>query len=227
MSILLEMKNISKTIKGQQIYRNVSYQFKNGCYGVLGPNGIGKTILLEMLAGITAPDSGSICLANIGMTDSIEYKKNLVYVPSNTPFFPSVTGAEFLSFILSVKSDTHNEDTQLKYLIDGFKLKSHLNTRFNNMSLGTQKKLFLATLAIGNNKLILLDEPSNGLDNESHQLLCKTLLDISRDAIIIFATHDPLLLNKLSPTIIRLSEIPTQFFDVSNTQRSDQIEISM
>jgi ABC-2 type transport system ATP-binding protein len=207
MQPLLEVRSVSKFFGNKTIYENISYSFKNGCYAIIGPNGTGKTVLIEMLAGVVMQDAGLIYLTNVGNNQSQGYKKNLVYVPSNPSFFPGVTGNDFLNFIVSVKKWDKNH-SYVKDLIDSFKLKSHLHSKFSDMSLGTQKKLFLTTLAIGNSKLIILDEPTNALDEQSTRLLHAIIKKESADKIVIIATHDENLLSDLDPTIINLQSNP-------------------
>jgi ABC-2 type transport system ATP-binding protein len=218
MSISLKMKNISKSFINKPIFENVSFNFDRGCYSVVGKNGVGKTILLEMLAGVLQQDTGSIYLNDVGLSTSIQYKKKLAYIPSKSFFFPSATGSEFLNFILSIK-DINSEKAKMNSLISEFKLTEHLNTKFDKMSLGTQKKLFLTTLAIGDNSVIILDEPTNGLDTGSNEILYEFLSSIKNKAIIILATHDPILLKKLSPTIIELHKCPTTLLETNINYR--------
>ncbi len=224
MTTILAMKNISKAFSTKPIYINTSFDFKKGCYAIVGPNGAGKTILLEMLAGVLQQDNGSIIFSDTDLNTSIEYKQKLVYVPCKSLFFPIATGEEFLSFILSVKNTDNMSCEKLNGLIEDFKLTPHLHSKFKDMSLGTQKKLFLSTLAIGNNSLIILDEPTNGLDKESSELLCEWLIELSKNSIVILTTHDQLLLKAISPTIIKLQSSPTMHFEKHNVYRYDDAE---
>lgn len=218
MSICLKMDNVYKAFENRPLFENVSFTFNKGCYSIVGPNGVGKTILLEMLSGILRQDSGVVELSGIGENNNIEFKKKLVYIPSKTFFFPSATGIEFLRFIISVKKHTHCK-SKIEELITKFKLASHLNTKFSKMSLGTQRKLFLVTLAIGQNSIIILDEPTNGLDNESNEVLHGALADLSTNAVIIIATHDAGLIDAISPTIIELQKTPINSFQIKDSYR--------
>lgn len=212
------MENIFKSFSNKSIYEGASFNFTKGCYSIVGPNGVGKTILLEMLAGVLCQDAGSIYLSDVGTNTSVEYKQKLTYVPGKSIFFPSATGNDFLSFILSVKKVSY-KNSDIGSLIEKFKLTAHLNTKFSAMSLGTQKKLFLSTLAVGDNSIIILDEPSNGLDGDSNQVLCDVLSTLIKKSIVIIATHDPLLIHELSPTIIELKKSPTSNLEINNSYR--------
>jgi len=160
-----------------------------------------------MLAGVSLQYSGEIYLRGIGGSQSQHYKKNLTYVPGKPSFFPDATGNDFLSFISSVKKGKKSND-YIDSLIDGFKLTPHLDTKFKDMSLGTQKKLFLATIALGDSPLIIMDEPTNALDDASSQLLQEIIKKMSLEKIIIIASHDNVLLNAINPIIINITSHP-------------------
>ncbi len=210
MDLRLEMENVSKTFD-RPLYHNVSFHFETGVYAIVGSNGVGKTALLEMLAGISRQDSGSIILNGFGSNQSIEYKKQLAYVPAKTSFFPSATGKNFLDFMISIKN---NRTDDLSRILERFSLISHLNKKFSEMSLGTQKKLFLSTIAMGFPKIIILDEPTNGLDTNSISVLCDLLIRIASNSIVIFSTHDEILIKNLQPHKITLNHAPITEFTI-------------
>jgi heme-transporting ATPase len=208
MSLSLELKNVSKSFKNKVIFYQASCLFKVGCYAIIGSNGVGKTVFIEMLAGVLRQDAGLIYLEGIGSSKSCKYKNELAYIPSVPSFFPQATGEEFLNFIYSVKNGKKNL-IHVHQLIKDLQLTVHLKTRFNNMSLGTQKKLFLVTLVMNPSKLIIMDEPSNALDDAACQILSELIKKLSQKAIVILATHDQQLLEKIYPNIIKLTSNPT------------------
>jgi len=205
----LVINQLSKSFGSKLIYHDVSFTFETGVYAIMGKNGVGKSVLMEMLAGVLPQDGGSIHLSNEGHNSSLSYKKKLVYIPEAPTFFPGATGDIFLKFIQSIKLNQQNL-TGMNTLIDGFGLRPHLYTRFSDMSLGTQKKLFLTTLLIGESKLIIMDEPTNALDETSIAFLVQVISNLSKCAIVIIATHDQGFLEKISPTIIKLDTLPTR-----------------
>jgi ABC-2 type transport system ATP-binding protein len=223
MTYILSVEKVSKSFINKAIFKEISYNFENGCYCVVGPNGVGKTVLLEMLAGVELQNSGSIALSKIGASTSIKFKQRLAFIPGKPNFFPSTTGAEFLDFVMSTKKQS-TSSPQLKNLLSKFKLIDQVNNKFSKMSLGTQKKVFLSTLVIGDNTLIILDEPTNGLDIESNEVLYELLNHLKKTAIIILATHDPILIERISPTIIELIESPTSRINISTTFKNYETE---
>lgn len=204
----MEIKSISKSFGPKKIFRDVSFSFASGCYAIVGQNGIGKSVLIEMLAGVAAQDSGSIYLHGEGPSTSMKYKKKLTYIPGAPSFFPSATGEDFLRFINSTKWGRYDL-LRVNKMIEEFGLEQHLRTRFTAMSLGTQKKLFLATLAMGDSKLIIMDEPTNALDDRSSKFLAKTITSLAQTAIVIVATHDQALLSNIDHVAIKLDSMPT------------------
>lgn len=211
MSVSLTLNNVSKLFPRRSIIENTTFSFHEGCYCLMGPNGIGKTTILDILAGVQLQDLGDIKLFN-GFTltnTTLEYKKKLCYVPSNSSFFPTATGMEFLNFIMSIKGDDNDQQIHcIEDLVQQFKIDQYLNTKFGEMSLGTQKKFFLVTLIIGRNQLNILDEPTNGLDKESIAVLTTLLDRLRSNTIVIMSTHDQNLISSLKPNIIKLEEAP-------------------
>ena len=211
----LEVNSISKSFNDKSLYSNISFVFNPGCYAFIGPNGTGKTVLLDMLAGVLSQDSGTITLSDTGNSDSLAYKNKLAYIPAKPSFFPKTKGAEFLNFISAINhvSSASLADNEL---IHAFHFSSYLSTAFSDMSLGTQKKLFLITLSIGNKSLFILDEPSNGLDLDAKRALVQFLSSKAKHTIIVMATHDSFLLEMLNPAIIKLSQTPLSQFKLIN-----------
>lgn len=211
MNLNLELSAITKVFGEKIIYNKLNYTFTQGCYAVYGENGVGKTLLLQMIAGVLPQDEGVINLNSTISSGTLSYKSKLVYVPSTPSFFPMVDGMEYLSFISSLKPSL-NPKIGIQDCISGYKLSQHLSTKFSRMSLGTQKKLFLSTLAIGDNNLIVLDEPTNGLDDESIHFFRESIKAFSREAIVIIATHDTAFMSGIDHTAIRLVKTPISDF---------------
>jgi len=210
MSISFTIHEIYKSFANRRIIQNLSYTFSTGCYCVQGANGIGKTTLLNVFAGVEKQDSGTIYLKNVNVVNntSLVFKKNLCYVPGKSSFFPATTGFDFLNFIRSIKDPNNQHSLQLNEIISEFKLEEYLITRFNEMSLGTQKKLFLTTMTIGANPLIILDEPTNGLDVYSNEVLVNLINHYKKTAIIIIVTHDNQFISNIEPISLVLQSSP-------------------
>ena len=210
MNLSLELSDVTKCFGEKVVYDGLHYTFGKGCYAVYGQNGIGKSVLLEMIAGVTRQEKGFIRLNSALLSGTLSYKMRMAYVPSVPAFFPMIDGNEYLSFIQSLKGASVN----LQQHICGYQLNNHLASKFGQMSLGTQKKLFLTTLAIGNNSLIVLDEPTNGLDDESIRFLMGQIKELSQNAIVLIATHDSAFMSVINHTAIQLDKAPIAKFSV-------------
>lgn len=213
----LELKKICKSFGGNVIYSDVSFVFNPGCYVLTGQNGIGKSVLLEILAGVLMQDSGSVVMNGCNDSFTLDYKKNLTYIPSKPAFFPSATGEEFLSFIYSVKKKNINEELY-RNLTEGFRLADFLHIKFNDMSLGSQKKLFLTTLAMTDGGLIIMDEPNNALDDQSNKVLTELIVELSKNNIVVIATHDKSLIRDINPMILELMSTPISNFNIRKVE---------
>lgn len=215
MNLSLELVDVAKCFGEKVVYDGLHYTFGRGCYAVYGQNGVGKSVLLEMIAGVTRQESGVIKLNSAMLSGTLEYKMRMVYVPSVPAFFPMVDGNEYLSFIRSLK-DSSSSSTRVQQNIAGYQLSHYLSSKFDQMSLGTRKKLFLTTLAIGDNSLIVLDEPTNGLDDQSIQFLIGQIKELAQRAIVLIATHDLAFMSEIAHTAIKLDKAPITNFSISD-----------
>lgn len=205
MSLKLDVSGLDKKYNEKRIIRNFNYQFNVGCYLVQGPNGVGKSVLLELLAGVERLRDGSIVLNKIIPCGSLLYKGKMAYIPSKPSFYPFVTGAGFLRFVKSIRKIINDKAViKLESLINAYGLTEFLTTPFSEMSMGTKMKFFLSTLALGDFELIILDEPTNGLDDVSKSVFINELKFYSESAIVIAATHDSDVQEKVCHSKIRL-----------------------
>jgi heme-transporting ATPase len=157
------------------------------------------------LAGIITPDEGEITVAGISLRqDPVSAKRRLAYVPDKATAYPFLTGRQFLEFVKSVRQHHGIED--LRELVDGFGLVQHIDKRFDEMSLGTQKKFFLLTAFIDSPPVVFMDEPTNAIDKQSRALLAD-LLSAHRDTrLVLFATHDTKFAEQIGARLIHMSE---------------------
>jgi ABC-2 type transport system ATP-binding protein len=186
---ILSCENLSASYDGRDILCSVTFSLGAGLYALRGANGIGKSTLLRLLAGAQTPDAGRVLIDGVDMKKSSEKARGrLAYVPDECPVYPFMTGDEFLRFVASTKrvkfDDSANE------FIAAFGLHEHLDARFDEMSLGTKKKMMLCACWIGAPKALLLDEPSNGLDLASREYLIQRLQQAAREKMILFSAHD-------------------------------------
>jgi ABC-type multidrug transport system ATPase subunit len=189
----LKIKNLSKTYSnGVQALKEITLDIPQGMFGLLGPNGAGKSSLMRTLATLQQADSGSVMLGDLDiLNDKAEVRKILGYLPQEFGVYPKITSYKMLNHIASLKGISNNGER--KELVESLLNKTNL-WDFRNKSLGTysggmKQRFGIAQALIGDPKLIIVDEPTAGLDpaerNRFHNLLC----EIGENTIVILSTH--------------------------------------
>jgi ABC-2 type transport system ATP-binding protein len=170
---------------------NVSFQVRPGeVLGFLGPNGAGKTTTMRMLAGFITPTSGraSICGHDV-VEDPIAAKSCLGYLPEGAPAYGEMTVRGFLEFVADLRSLRGARQARLDYVIGRLQLEGVLDQSVETLSKGFRRRVGLALAVIHDPPVLILDEPTDGLDpNQKHEV--RTLInEMSRDKIIVISTH--------------------------------------
>ena len=189
----LKIKNLSKTYSnGVQALKDITLDIPQGMFGLLGPNGAGKSSLMRTLATLQQADSGSAMLGDLDvLKDKAEVRKILGYLPQEFGVYPKVTSYNMLDHIASLKGISNKGER--KELVESLLNKTNL-WHVRNKSLGTysggmKQRFGIAQALIGDPKLIIVDEPTAGLDpaerNRFHNLLC----EIGENTIVILSTH--------------------------------------
>ncbi|KAF1047447.1 MAG: putative ABC transporter ATP-binding protein YxlF [Xylophilus sp.] len=186
---MLRVHEVSKAFGRRTVLRQVSHSFAPGLHALQGPNGIGKSTLLTILAGIQAPDSGTVIVDGHDLLAApVQAKARLAFVPDDGPVYPFLTGRDLLDLVAQAKRA--RVDARIARLIERLGLAPHLSTRFGQMSLGTQKKTLLAAAWIGQPAVLLLDEPSNALDAVARGVLIEELRALRGTTVVVMSTHD-------------------------------------
>lgn len=186
---MLQFERLEKSFGARSVIRNANGRFGTGVYALQGPNGIGKSTLLALLAGALRPDAGEVRIDGLSLrTEPLTARRRLSYAPDESPIYPFIRGREFLEFVARAKGAVLNHD--LERIVAGFELTPHLETRFKAMSLGTQKKFLLSAAWIGHPCVLLLDEPANGLDAQARQFLAGLFRRGAPRLTILFSAHD-------------------------------------
>ena len=159
--------------------------------GFLGPNGAGKTTTMRMIAGFVAPTSGkaSICGHDIE-TDPLGAKASLGYLPEGAPTYGEMSARRFLEFIADLRRlEGTQRKTRLEHVIERLQLSSVLDQSIETLSKGFRRRVGLAQAIVHDPPVLILDEPTDGLDpNQKHEV--RTLInDMARDKIIVISTH--------------------------------------
>ena len=191
----VEIRSVTKTYRGSTVALDgVDLTLGPGVTGLLGANGAGKTTLLRLLAGVHRPDSGTIVvgghdLATTGGRSAVT--RMLGYLPQELALYPDLTGREFLDYIALLKGidDVRTRRRQTDQLLAQAGLDGVASQRISRYSSGMKRRLGIAQVLLGDPRLIVLDEPTAGLDPEE-RLRFRTLLGgLGTDRIVILSTH--------------------------------------
>jgi len=190
---MLQIKNLSKTYpNGVQALKDVSLSIGNGMFGLLGPNGAGKSTLMRTIATLQDADSGSIMFDGIDvMKQKHELRKVLGYLPQEFGVYPKVTAEEMLHYIARLKGiDNARERKELvNALLKQVNLINHKNKFLGGYSGGMKQRFGIAQALIGNPKLIIVDEPTAGLDPAERLRFNNLLSEIGENIVVILSTH--------------------------------------
>jgi ABC-2 type transport system ATP-binding protein len=186
---LLCCENLGVSYGARKIFGSVDLSLTEGAYALRGPNGIGKSTLLKLLAGAHRPDTGRIWINGVDLLRApVAARRNLSYVADESRVYPFMTGQDLLDFVAGAKRTRLDDETSR--LIADFGLRSHLDVRFDAMSLGTRKKMMICAASIGAPRVLLMDEPSNGLDAVSRTCLEGIIRSWGKRNVILLSTHD-------------------------------------
>ncbi len=188
----ISIKNLSKKYKGDKYgLKNFNLELKNGVLGLLGPNGAGKSTLMRMLATITKPSSGQILLNGTDITKSPNaLRKLLGYLPQDFGVYDNLTAVEFLQYIAALKGYSGKlVNTRIEALLEELNLSLVRDQAISTYSGGMRQRVGIAQVLLGEPQLIILDEPTVGLDPEERVRFRNLLSDLSGERIIILSSH--------------------------------------
>lgn len=189
----LKINQLCKTYpNGVQAMQNISLEISNGMFGLLGPNGAGKSTLMKTIAGLQTPDSGNITFNGIDLVKNpVEIKKQLGFLPQDFGVYPKISALGLLSHIAVLKGLPSNTDTrdQLDALLQKTNLFEHRHKEVHTFSGGMRQRFGVAQALLGNPQIVIVDEPTAGLDPEERNRFNNLLSEIGEEIIVILSTH--------------------------------------
>lgn len=203
---MIQLQNVTKRIKENTVLDNVSYTFKSGfVYGLYGQNGSGKTMLLRAISGLINLDSGSIFIDGEKLHDKIEFPPETGIVIENMELLPECSAKRNLQMLAKIKNIADEKD--IIFSLERVGLDPDSDKKVKKFSLGMKQRLNIAQAIFENQKTILLDEPTNALDEDAVQLIYKIIREEkSRGATIIVATHHKEDLKEVCDVILKIAE---------------------
>ena len=189
----LSIKNVSKTYSNNvEALKDVTLEVGNGMFGLLGPNGAGKSTLMRTIAGLQELDSGSITVGDIDVSKhKHELRKVLGYLPQEFGLYPKVNALELFDHLATMKgiTDSKERDELTKSLLSQTNLWKYRNRKLGTFSGGMKQRFGIAQALIGEPKLIIVDEPTAGLDPTERNRFHNLLSAIGENVIVILSTH--------------------------------------
>lgn len=202
----IKIDNVTKYIKQALILDKVSLEFESGkVYGLQGPNGSGKTMLMRLVSGLIRPTEGTVEIDGKLLGKDLDFPDSIGLLIENPAFLPEYTGFKNLELLASIKGRATDED--IRKAISDAGLDPDDKRKYGKYSLGMKQRLGIAGVLMERPELILLDEPTNALDDKGVEQICQLICrERDRGALIIAACHDAAILERISDEIYTVYE---------------------
>ena len=201
---MIEIKNLHKTFGKVTVLDGVNISIdQSGIYAVLGPNGSGKTTILKSILGMVIPKAGDILISDKSIIGQSDYRNQIGYLPQIAQFPENLTVQEIIDMVTDVRGEQANSS----HLIEQFELQPFLSKKLTTLSGGTKQKVNIVLTFMFDNPIIILDEPTAGLDPVS-MIFLKELIqsEKERGKTILITTHIIPLVEELADEIVFLLE---------------------
>ncbi|WP_433815721.1 ABC transporter ATP-binding protein [Flavobacterium johnsoniae] len=189
----LSIKNLNKTYEnGTKAIDNLSLEITNGMFGLLGPNGAGKSTLMRTIASLQEPTSGIIEFNGTNILENPMFiRENLGYLPQEFGVYPKISAYRLLDHLAILKGIVNKKERkdQILYLLQQTNLLQHKDKVVHSFSGGMRQRFGIAQALLGNPKIIIVDEPTAGLDPEERNRFNNLLSEIGESIIVVLSTH--------------------------------------
>ena len=203
---MLRIDNLSKRYGDHIVFQSLSHAFAPGCVALCEEDSTGKSSLLAIIAGALAPDSGDVLIDGHSLRDApLAAQSRLAYVPDNCMAFPEQTGRGLLQQVAAAKHVAL--DDAVLDLAHRLGLAPHLDKRFEQMSTGTRRKVYLTAAALGDPAVVVADGPSNGLDAQARGVLADVFKTWAQTRVVLFASHDPELVQACGARTVNVADL--------------------
>ncbi len=188
---MISVQSLTKHYGHVRAVEGISFEIKKGeVVGFLGPNGAGKTTTMQMLTGYLLPTAGTAVVDGIDVvTNPVEVKQRIGYLPENTPLYEDLTVYEFLSFIAGVRGLNGSATRTIKKTAEICGIKDVINQSIGTLSKGYRQRVGLAQAILHDPQILILDEPTTGLDPLQIREIRSLIRELGREKTIILSTH--------------------------------------
>lgn len=186
----IKIKHLNKKYGKQSVLKDISLHIPVGMYGLLGENGAGKTTLMRILATMLNPSSGTIQMNGIDIKDKKEVRKMIGYLPQEFSVYPNMSVYSALEYLAVLSELPRNiRRRRINELLEQVHLEQEKNKRFKNLSGGMKRRFGIAQALLNNPQILIIDEPTAGLDPEERLRFYNLLSELAMDRIILISTH--------------------------------------
>lgn len=185
----LVLDRLTKQYRNKIAVDRVSLKLGEGVHGLLGANGAGKTTLMRMICGVLKPDSGTVTFDGIDVSTEL-YRSKLGYLPQDFGYYPDFTGMDFLMYMAALKGLIKTQaKRRANELLELVSLQGDAHKKIKTYSGGMKQRLGIAQMLLNDPKLLILDEPTAGLDPKERVRFRNIIAEIAKDGIVILSTH--------------------------------------
>lgn len=197
----IQIKNCSKKIKGTTVLQNINLELSGATvYGLQGPNGSGKTMLMRLISGLIRPTSGSILMDGKTLGRDFDFPPSMGLLLENPEFLSEYTGIINLKLLANIQGRIGQEEISQALLKVG--LSPEDKRKYRKYSLGMKQRLGIAAAIMERPDLILLDEPTNSLDEKGTEQICELIrAECHRGALIVLASHDSKVIERVADEV--------------------------
>lgn len=188
---MIVVKDVSKQYGDFTALQNVDLEFGNGLYGLLAPNGAGKTTLIKMLATLISPTKGEIFYNGKNINDmDDQYRERLGYLPQQFGYYKNYSPKQYLLYLAALKGIGKKEAlNKIDELLEKVALNDVVNKKMKKFSGGMIQRVGIAQALLNDPEILILDEPTAGLDPKERARFRHLLTDLARDRLVIISTH--------------------------------------
>jgi ABC-2 type transport system ATP-binding protein len=224
--VSISISNLSKKYGNQTVLNNISFEIGQGeVVGFLGPNGAGKTTTMKIIAGALSYNSGTVKVCDLEVKDNTVKTSALIgYLPEQNPLYTDMYVKEYLAFVAETHGIGKDKDKLVDELIDKVGLRPEFQKKIGQLSKGYRQRVGLAQALIPNPEVLILDEPTTGLDPNQLEEIRNLIRELGKDRTVIFSTHIMQEIKAICNRvlIINKGEIVADYPDISQISHFDE-----